>query len=75
VGGNAGMSKGGTGDVLAGLVAALVCKNEPLMAAISGSFINKKAGDELHKTVGPFFNSTDLANQIPKTMGKLLLGI
>lgn len=31
-GGNAGMTKGGTGDVLAGLVAALACKNEPLMS-------------------------------------------
>jgi len=26
------------------------------------------AGDDLYKTVGPFFNATDLAGQIPKTM-------
>lgn len=73
-GGNAGMTKGGTGDVLAGLIAALACTNDPYVAALEGSNINKAAGDELYKSVGPFFNATDLANQIPKTMKKLLLG-
>ena len=72
-GGNAGMTKGGTGDVLAGLVAALVCMNDPFPSAVAGSLINKQAGDELYKTVGPFFNATDLANEIPKTMKELLL--
>ncbi|MDO8451722.1 MAG: ADP/ATP-dependent (S)-NAD(P)H-hydrate dehydratase, partial [bacterium] len=67
-GGNPGMTKGGTGDVLAGLIAALACKNDPFLATIAGSFINKKAGDELYKTVGPFFNASDLAHEIPKTM-------
>ncbi len=73
-GGNAGMTKGGTGDVLAGLIAALACKNDPFLATIAGSFINKQAGDALYQTVGPYFNATDLANQIPKTMGELLIG-
>jgi len=72
-GGNPGMTKGGTGDVLAGLVAALACKNEPFLAASVGSFINKKAGDALYKRVGPYFNASDLADQIPKTMYKLFL--
>lgn len=69
-GGNPGMTKGGTGDVLAGLIAALACKNDPFLATIAGSHINKKAGDELYKTVGPFFNASDLASQIPKTMNE-----
>ncbi len=73
IGGNPGMTKGGTGDVLAGLIAALACKNDPLLATIAGSFINKKAGDELFTRVGPYFNATDLANQIPITMKSLLL--
>ncbi len=72
-GGNAGMTKGGTGDVLAGLIAALACKNDPFLATITGSFINKKAGEELYTNVGPFFNATDLANQIPVIMKKLLI--
>ena len=67
-GGNAGMTKGGTGDVLAGLIAALSCKNDPWTATCAGSYINKHAGDALYKTVGPFFNASDLADQIPKTM-------
>jgi len=72
-GGNPGMTKGGTGDVLAGLIAALACKNDPFLATIAGSFINKKAGDELYTKVGPYFNATDLANQIPLTMKELLI--
>ena len=73
-GGNAGMTKGGTGDVLAGLIAALACTNDPWTSTLAGSYINKKAGDELFASVGPFFNATDLANQIPMTMGKLIKG-
>ncbi len=72
-GGNPGMTKGGTGDVLAGLIAALACKNDPFLATIAGSFINKKAGDELFVRVGPYFNATDLANQIPVTMRQLFI--
>ena len=71
-GGNTGMTKGGTGDVLAGLTAGLACKNDPFLATIAGSYINKKAGDELYTTVGPYFNATDLATQIPQTMKALL---
>ena len=71
-GGNPGMTKGGTGDVLAGLIAALACKNDPFLATIAGSFINKKAGDALYEKVGPYFNATDLANEIPIIMKKLL---
>lgn len=71
VGGNEGMTKGGTGDVLAGLIAALACKNDPVLAAIAGSFINKAAGDELYLGVGPFYNASDLAAQIPKTLKRL----
>lgn len=72
-GGNSGMTKGGTGDVLAGLIAALTCKNDPFLATIAGSFINKKAGDALFKRVGPFFSASDLADEIPKVMKELIL--
>lgn len=72
-GGNAGMTKGGTGDVLAGLVAGLYCKNDAWVSAVSASYINKKAGEELYKEKGYWFNASDLADQIPKTMKKLFL--
>lgn len=70
-GGNEGMTKGGTGDVLASLIASLYCNSESFNSAVVGSYINKKAGDALYKHVGTFFNATDLVNQLPKTMKEL----
>ena len=67
-GGNEAMTKGGTGDVLAGLVGALYCKNDAFLAAAAGSYINKQAGDSLYKKVGPYFNAIDLVNEIPGAM-------
>jgi hydroxyethylthiazole kinase-like uncharacterized protein yjeF len=72
-GGNAGMTKGGTGDVLAGLVAALACKNDLYLSASVGSYINKRAGEELFKKVGYYFNASDLASEIPQIMKRILL--
>jgi len=72
-GGNAGMTKGGTGDVLAGLIAALYCKNDdPFLVASAGSYINKKAGESLFEKVGYYFNSSDLVNEIPRVMKNLI---
>lgn len=73
-GGNAGMTKGGTGDVLAGLAAALYCKNEAFLSATAASYINKKAGESLEKRRGIYFNASDLANEIPEVMKNLLTG-
>jgi NAD(P)H-hydrate epimerase len=67
-GGNAGMTKGGTGDVLAGLVAGFYSLNEAFISAKAGSFINKAAGDRLYKRVGPFYNASDLVSEIPATL-------
>ncbi len=72
-GGNAGMTKGGTGDVLAGLIASLACKNDMWLAATAGSYLNKKAGESLGKTVGLYFNASDLADEIPKVMREEIL--
>ncbi len=71
-GGNAGMTKGGTGDVLSGLVAALACKNNLFLAASAGSCINKKAGESLFEKVGYNFNASDLVDEIPVVMKNLL---
>jgi NAD(P)H-hydrate epimerase len=67
-GGNAGMTKGGTGDVLAGLLAAIYCKNTGLESCLIASYINKKAGEELYKQQGPYFNSSDLVEIIPQVL-------
>lgn len=71
-GGNAGMTKGGTGDVLAGLTAALYAKNDAWLSATAASYINKKAGESLFQKVGYYFNASDLADEIPKVMKTLL---
>lgn len=70
--GNEGMTKGGTGDVLAGLIAALYCKNEAFLAASAGTYLNGLAGDRLYTMVGPYFNSSDLVREIPRVMGEVI---
>ena len=70
--GNEGMTKGGTGDVLAGLVAALYCQNDAFLAASCGTYLNGLAGDRLYVLVGPYFNATDLVKELPKVMGEIL---
>ncbi|MBP7774902.1 NAD(P)H-hydrate dehydratase [Candidatus Woesebacteria bacterium] len=67
-GGNPGMTKGGTGDVLAGLVAALFTQHSAVVSAVVGSYINKKSGEKLAESVGPFFNSSDLVDIIPRVL-------
>jgi len=73
--GNAGMTKGGTGDVLAGLIAGLYCTNDAFTSAAAGVFINGLAGDELYKNVGTFYNAEDLSEQIPLTLHYLTKNI
>lgn len=70
--GNPGLTKGGTGDVLAGLVAALNTKNHQLISMVVGSFLLKKAADELILKKGIWYNSSDLIIQIPETLNNLL---
>ena len=71
-GGNPGLTKGGTGDVLAGLLAGLYATNDLLPVAIIASYVNKTAGDLLHQTNGPFYNATDLVEAIPQVLWKLI---
>ncbi len=71
-GGNAGMTKGGTGDVLAGLIAGLAANNDLFLSTKAGSFFNKRAGESLYERVGYFFNASDLADEIPKVMKEYL---
>ena len=58
------MTKGGTGDVLAGLVAGLYAQSPAMAACVVASQVNKIAGEELAKTVGPFFSAGDLIPQV-----------
>ncbi len=64
-GGNAGLTKGGTGDTLAGLLCALLCKNEIGAAMAASSNANKKAGELLSRKFGLNYSALDVANELP----------
>lgn len=69
--GNAGLTKGGTGDVLAGLVAAFYCKNEAVLSAAAGSWAVKRAAEKLGETRGEWFNASDLVERTPRVLSEL----
>lgn len=71
-GGNAGLTKGGSGDILAGLVAALFTKTDAFTAATIGSFLLKTTADELFLTKGYWYSMSDLIQKIPEILKKLL---
>jgi hydroxyethylthiazole kinase-like uncharacterized protein yjeF len=71
---NAAMASGGMGDVLTGIITALLAqKYTPLEACLTGTYIHGKAGDELAlpKRLHVVLPSK-LANQLPVTMAKLM---
>ncbi len=71
--GNSGMTSGGTGDVLAGLIGSLIARElTPYNAAKIGAFILCQAGDDLKVKKGFNFTATDLALQLPYTIHQLL---
>jgi len=61
---NQGMTKGGTGDVLAGLTAALACTNGNFEAAATAAYVNGLAGNMLLKEHGYNFCASDLADKL-----------
>ena len=64
--GNPGMTVGGTGDVLAGVLASLVAQGmDAFNAACCAAFINGYAGDMLLQEKGYAFTALELAEKIP----------
>lgn len=67
--GNAGMTVGGTGDVLSGIVGCFLAqKADPFEAAVAGAFINGACGDFAFKEKGYHMVATDLVKWIPRVM-------
>jgi len=67
--GNPGMTVGGTGDVLSGIVAAFLSQGaDPFEAAVAGAFINGAAGDFVVAEKGYHMVASDLIDWIPKVM-------
>lgn len=69
---NAGMTKGGTGDVLAGLAGALVAAHNPLFeSACAAAYLNGFAGNLLKKRFGYNYSAHDLAGELAIAAKKL----
>jgi NAD(P)H-hydrate epimerase len=67
--GNPGMTVGGTGDTLSGIVGAFLAWGvDPFEAAVAGAFINGAAGDFVREEKGYHILATDLLKWIPKVM-------
>jgi len=67
--GNPGMTVGGTGDVLSGIVGAFLAQGaDPFEAAVAGAFINGAAGDFVKGERGYHMVPTDLLDWIPCVM-------
>lgn len=65
--GNEGMAKGGSGDVLAGILAGAVHKyNSPVSAAISAVYLHSVAGDIAAESIGKIsMTAEDIIKNIP----------
>lgn len=68
--GNPGMAVGGSGDVLAGIIAALLGQGiEPLQAAACGAWIHGAAGDICAAEIGQYgMLPTDMVNVLPRLL-------
>lgn len=67
--GNPYMTVGGTGDVLTGIIGALLAQHiEPFRSASAGTFLNGLAGDMLMKERGPTVTPLALVDFIPQAI-------
>ena len=72
--GNPGMATGGMGDVLSGIIGALICQGMSVHnAAVAGVFLHGCAGDDLYKVCGAGYSAGELADRIPLTLKNLLV--
>ena len=71
--GNAGLAKGGTGDVLTGIITALLAQGyEPLQAALLGVYLHGKAANICAETMGLAYIA---ASDIIKKLGEVFKGL
>ncbi|HEX4920320.1 MAG TPA: NAD(P)H-hydrate dehydratase [Candidatus Bathyarchaeia archaeon] len=67
--GNPYMTVGGTGDILTGIIGALLAqKVEPFRAAVAGTFLNGLAGDMLMREKGPTVTPLALVDHIQRAI-------
>ncbi|MFB6151380.1 MAG: NAD(P)H-hydrate dehydratase [Haloarculaceae archaeon] len=66
--GNAGMTVGGTGDVLAGITGAFAATQDPLDAAAMAAYANGRAGDRAAEKRGAGLTATDVLDEITSVL-------
>ncbi|RQG99054.1 NAD(P)H-hydrate dehydratase [Natrarchaeobius oligotrophus] len=66
--GTPAMKVGGTGDLLSGIVAALLEHAEPFEAAAAGARVNGVAGERLDETKGIGTLASDMLDEIPPAL-------
>jgi hydroxyethylthiazole kinase-like uncharacterized protein yjeF len=64
------MTVGGTGDILAGVTAALFCNNPAFDSACIAAYVNGKAGETVAKRIGGGMIPHDLVDTIPLELFK-----
>ena len=71
-GGVPGLGVAGSGDVLAGIVGALLARGaEPLTALLWAVLLHGEAGEQLSKIIGPVgFRASEIPDQIPALLGR-----
>jgi len=72
-GGNQGLTKGGSGDVLAGLVVSFYAKNKALESAIFASILLKRTADVLFLEKGYWYNINNLIEAVPLVLKKIII--
>ena len=66
------MAKGGSGDVLAGLIGALLCQLPLKQAVLAAVYIHASAGDSCAGRLGEYsMLPTDVIDEIPKVVIKM----
>lgn len=71
-GGNAGLTVGGTGDALAGLIAGLLSQgHSPLEACKTASTVIKRAGSVLYPEFGYAYGTRRVIDQVPRILMNL----
>ena len=64
--GNPGMATGGMGDVLSGIIGALLCQGfRPMEAAAAGTFLHGAAADRLYQQRGVGYTASEVADMLP----------
>jgi len=73
--GNPGMATGGMGDVLSGIIGALLCQGcDPFEAAAAAVYLHGAAADILYQEGGAGYTAGEVAEALPPVLKALLAG-